>query len=131
MLSKIGEIVDGVEHSVNRLGNIIMHIESGHFFGLDLLWSNFTVSGKKMQENRAKVGGVLTSGAIEQGSEVDMINRCNNLRNKRFLGSLTEVEGELELAPDVFGCVDLWASAGGRRNKRAGIGRANPRDGVC
>ncbi len=55
MLSKIGKIVDGVEHCVERLGNVVMHIESGHFLGVDLLWCNFTMSGKKMQKNRANI----------------------------------------------------------------------------
>jgi hypothetical protein len=131
MLSEIGEIVDGVEHRVNRLGNIVMHIESGNFFGLDLLRSNFTVSGEKMQKNRANIGGVvLTGGAIEHGSKVDLINRCNDLRNERLLGSLLEVKRELELAPEIFCGSDLRSGAVGRSNKRAWISRAYPRDGV-
>jgi hypothetical protein len=38
------EIVDAVEDSVNRLGDIIVHIIEFHFFGFYLLRSNFAIS---------------------------------------------------------------------------------------
>ncbi len=59
-----------------------------------------------------------------------MINRFNHLRNERLLCSLPEVKGEFELAPNIFGSFDLWSHAVSRRNKWAGVNRANPRDGV-
>jgi hypothetical protein len=59
-----------------------------------------------------------------------LIDGCNYLRNERLLCCLTEVEGELELAPNIFGSFDLGTRASRGRNKRARVGRANPRDSV-
>lgn len=38
VFSEVDEIVNGVEHGVNGLGNVIMvHVVNGHFLSLDLL----------------------------------------------------------------------------------------------
>ena len=59
-----------------------------------------------------------------------MIDGRNDLRNERLLCCLTEVEGELELAPNVFGSFDLGTSASRGRIKWTRVGRTNPRDSV-
>ena len=86
------------------------------------------MSSKQMLQNRTNISRILTGYAIEQRSEVDLINRVNNLRDERLLRGLTEVEGEPELAPNIFGGFNLRRSASGRRDEWTGIGRANPRD---
>ncbi len=68
MLGKINEIVDSVEDSVNREGDVVVHVEGRHFLRLDLLRRNFPMSGEKMHQNSANIGGVLASCAVEQGS---------------------------------------------------------------
>lgn len=105
-----------------------MHIVGSHFFGLDLLRCDFAMSSKEMLQDSTNISRILTSGAIEQSSEVDWIDRVNNLRDERLLCGLTEVERELELAPNIFGGINLRSCASGRRDKWTGIGRANPRD---
>ena len=67
MLGKINEIVDSVEDSANREKDVIEHVEGGHFLCLDLLRRNFPMSGEKMHQNSANIGGVLASSAVEQG----------------------------------------------------------------
>ena len=59
-----------------------------------------------------------------------MIDRLDYLRDERLLRSLTEVEGEFKLAPDIFGGFDLRACAVSRWIERAWIRRTNPRDGM-
>ena len=42
------------------------------------------------------------------------------------LCSLTEVERELEFAPDILGCLDLRAGSAGRRGEDARMARSDP-----
>jgi hypothetical protein len=86
------------------------------------------MGSKEMLQDNTNISRILTGGAIEQSSEVDGINRVNNLRDERLLRGLTEVERELERAPNIFGGFNLRRRASGRRDKWTGIGRANPRD---
>jgi hypothetical protein len=89
------------------------------------------VSGKKVQRHSLNISRVLANITIEQGSEIDWFNRFNNLRNERLLCSLTEVKGELELTPYIFGSFKLRSGAVSRWSKWAWIRRTNPRDGIC
>ena len=111
MFSKLNKIFNGIEDSVNRLRDVVMHIVEFYFLPLNLLLSNFAVSGEKMEDHSANAGGVLAGGAVEQCSNVNRVNRLNNLGNKSFLCSLTELERLLEFAPNIFGGFNLRASA--------------------
>ena len=88
------------------------------------------MSGKKVQKHSSNISRVLASNTIEQGSEIDWINRFNNLRDERLLCSLTEVKGELELTPYIFCSFKLRSGAVSRWSKWAWIRRTNPRDGI-
>jgi hypothetical protein len=48
MLCKINKIINSSEDIVNREGNVIMHVKCRHFFGFDLLRSDFTVGGQEV-----------------------------------------------------------------------------------
>lgn len=130
MFRKIREIVDGVEDGVDRLGNVVEHVVGRHFLGLDLLRRDSAISGKEMLKDRADVSGVLAGDAVEKRFKVDRVDGRDNLSDEGFFSGLTEIEGEFEFTPDIFGGFDLWASAVDRRVKGARITRSNPRDGI-
>ena len=66
MLGEISKVVDSVEDSVNRERDVVVHVEGGHLLCFDLLRPDFSVSGKKMQENSMNIGGILASSKVEQ-----------------------------------------------------------------
>ena len=43
MIGEFGEIVNGIENSVDGLRDVIMHVVQFHFLGLDLLRGDFAV----------------------------------------------------------------------------------------
>ena len=130
VVGEVCKVVDGIKDYVDRLGNVKMHVEDGHFLCLDLLRSDFTMGGKKMKKHSTNIVRVLASGAIEQGSKVDRVDRGDDLRNERLLCGLTEVELEFEFAPNIFGRFDLGGSAGRRGNEWAWVDGSNPGDCV-
>ena len=82
---------------------------------------------KEMHKDRAKSSRVLSRDAIEEETKVvDRVNRFDDLSNEGTLCSLTEFEGELEFAPDVFGSLDLRASGASRWCKRTRWSRSDP-----
>ena len=116
MASYVRKIVDGVEGSVHREQNRIMHSVDCHFGGLDLLWSNFAVGSKKMCKDSTDAVGVLSCDPVEDCAKVDRVNRINYLRNKRFFCGLAEFECQLVLASDVPGVLNLGVAGLGGSN---------------
>jgi hypothetical protein len=45
---KIEEIINAVENGVDSLGNVVMHVVQFHFFGFDLLRSDFAIDIEQM-----------------------------------------------------------------------------------
>ena len=48
MLCQVNKVINSSEDIVNREGNVILHVKCSHFFGFDLLRSDFTVGGEEV-----------------------------------------------------------------------------------
>ena len=79
-----------------------------------------------MQLESTDAGGALASGAVEQGSETDLIDGFNELSNERFFCSLTDFKILSEFNLRVLGSLDECGSTGGWRNKWARITGGHP-----